>query len=239
MWSLNSLLTISTIKEVEYNTRTRPATFYSFHDTVDVKDVSTANLYARSLVVTLGVTNCAIIISIFTTGRQFVFTDTLGIHARKALLLSAESAASMTTRKYLVAVLIYQIYACLWTANVGKSWQRWLWRMSQLSLTESTLLCSLELFVLLTSLEFMVRFFKTVWVWAEIFRTLIAPNSVFCHTFCWVAIDLFSVCIFLVHVNSPLNNLHHISTVTFHQIGIILKELSQHKFFKLSFLFLI
>ena len=81
-WAVSSsdfLLAICTFQEVEDDTRPGPSQLDAFEDTRDVENVAAADLDTGALVVTLGVANGAVVVSVLTHRQLFVFLHTLRI----------------------------------------------------------------------------------------------------------------------------------------------------------------
>jgi len=73
------LLAICAIEEIEDNSWARPSKFNSFKYTCDVENVTTTNLYTRSLIVAFRVANCAVVIACLSSCGSFIFLHTLRV----------------------------------------------------------------------------------------------------------------------------------------------------------------
>jgi len=105
--SSNLLLAHSTFQEVEDDTRPGPSQLDAFEDTRDVENMAAADLDTGALVVTLGVANGAVVVSVLAHSQLFVFLHTLGIQTRQALTLVFKTTAGMATGEHFIAIFIH------------------------------------------------------------------------------------------------------------------------------------
>jgi hypothetical protein len=81
-WTVRSsdfLLALSTLQEIEDDTGAGPSKLDAFEDTRDVENMAAADLDTGALVVTLGVANGAVVVSVLAHSQPFVFLHTLRI----------------------------------------------------------------------------------------------------------------------------------------------------------------